>query len=215
VVKALTALVSFLYFVAAAALVIVLIAIPVVELVGSTKPWFSADGIQIDGASHVALPVRISDLNATLVSKWDPVGGTIELEDLNGHIQVPIRPAPVWFKVAGWTGSTIGLALIVLFLHHLRRLFQRVRDGAPFDAQNATRLRWMGVLLLALCGFRSVFEFVMSAAATRALEVSSTIELGSPLRIDAEVVFIALVLIALAEIFRRGAALEDEQSLVV
>ena len=146
VVRALTAVVSFLYFVSLVVMILVLIAIPVVELVGGrTRLFSSADGIQIDGASHIKLPIRIDDLNTTLVSKWDPGSGSIEIERLRSEIAMPIRGAPVWFKVAAWTGSAVVGGLIVLFLYHLRRLFQRVRDGAPFDAQNATRLRWMSL----------------------------------------------------------------------
>ena len=94
-------------------------------------------------------------------------------------------------------------ALVLLFLHHLRALFRRVREGTPFDAANAARMRWLGVSLLALYVFFGGFEFWMSAWVTRALHINW---FG---------VFTALVLVGLAEVFRRGTALEEEQSLVV
>jgi hypothetical protein len=50
-----------------------------------------------------------------------------------------------------WTHTAAALGLMLLFLHYLRRIFQRVRDGAPFDAANAVRLRWLGMLLHTQC----------------------------------------------------------------
>ena len=51
------------------------------------------------------------------------------------------RSAPWWLVGVLWTHVAIVLTLMLLSLHHLRRIFQRVRDGAPFDADNALRMR--------------------------------------------------------------------------
>jgi hypothetical protein len=102
----------------------------------------------------------------------------------------------------------------VLFLHHLRRIFQRVRDGIPFDAENAMRLRRLGIVLLALALLNGVAELVVALAVRGNLSDGNVI-VPATLPIDMSLVFVALVLIALAAIFRRGAELEDEQSLVV
>jgi hypothetical protein len=204
VVKTLTAVVSFFYYLSFVAVVLVLITVPVTELFPAVGTVFDMDW-----------PVTLPRPQGALVSDWNPSANSFELDDVEGRLSFPANLAPVWYRVAAWAGSALLVGLFVLFLHHLRRLFQRVRDGAPFDAQNGTRLRWLGILLIAIHSFQTVFEFVMSVAATRALENRSTIDLGTGLGLDLKVVFIGLVLIALAEIFRRGAALEDEQSLVV
>jgi hypothetical protein len=44
---------------------------------------------------------------------------------------------------------------------------------------------------------------------------SPRIAVAGGLHLDAPLLFVALALVALAEIFRRGAELEDEQSLVI
>jgi hypothetical protein len=96
----------------------------------------------------------------------------------------------------------------------LRRIFQRVRDGEPFDAQNALRMRWLGLLFLGLTLFNSLAELVTSLAVRRGV-VSSTIRVAGSPHLDLGNIFIALVVVALAEVFRRGAELEREQSLVI
>jgi hypothetical protein len=89
-----------------------------------------------------------------------------------------------------------------------------VRDGAPFDVQNAVRLRWVGLLLIALSLLNGVAELVTSMVVRQGLAGGSVAVAGG-LRIEAPFLLVALVLLALAEIFRRGAELEHEQSLVV
>lgn len=62
---------------------------------------------------------------------------------------------------------TLGLTLGSL--HHLRRIFQRVRDGVPFHAEDPVRLRWVGALLLALALLNAVTGFLtVLAGACRA-----------------------------------------------
>jgi hypothetical protein len=127
---------------------------------------------------------------------------------------VPVASAPAWFLAVAWIGMAVLLAGVLLFLHHLRRIFQRVRSGAPFDITNANRLRWMGFLLLALHAAMSSFAYWLSVMVTRSFETGE-VEFGAWFILEPIALFIALVLLALAEVFRRGALLEAEQALVV
>ena len=60
--------------------------------------------------------------------------------------------------------------------------------------------------------FRPLF---ISALAVKDALSSGLIGVSAGPRIEFMVIFVSLVLVALAEVFRRGAELEDEQSLVV
>jgi hypothetical protein len=204
VVRTLTFVVSVVYFAAWATAALLLIGMPAARLL-------AAKGV---GHASFSVDVTIPELPATVASTWASGASGIHLTDVAGALQLPVAAAPTWFIVASWFAFAVTSALMVSFLYHLRRLFLRVRDGAPFDIQNATRLRWLGALLLALALFKSAFTFWTSAVVTRAIS-SSSVPLAPALNIDWLVVFVALVLLALAEIFRRGAALEDEQALVV
>jgi len=205
VVRILTGLVSFVYFGAWVVAAFVLIVAPLLKLL--------APNVVHDPSFRLEVPVTLPRLGATVVSQWDAAPAGITLTAVTGDIGLPMRLVP-WSFVVLWTALVTFFALVLLFLHNLRVLFRRVREGAPFDATNATRMRRLGVLLLALSVFSGVFEFWMSAWVTRAL-ASSNVPIGSALHINWFGVLIALVLVGLAEVFRRGAALEEEQSLVV
>jgi hypothetical protein len=114
------------------------------------------------------------------------------------------------------------LAIKMLFLYHLRELFRRVRDGAPFDPGNAARLRWLGGLIIAGHVLNVIAGGLLGRIVLGSL-TDASIALRPSLWLDERLLFsfneglivLAAVLFALAEIFNRGAELEDEQSLVV
>jgi hypothetical protein len=120
-----------------------------------------------------------------------------------------------WTLFVGlWTYMAIAIALMLSFLHHLRRLLHRTRDGAPFDPDNAGRLRLLGLLALALALLQGAAELFTSLAVNEGL-TDGGIRVPAGIHVDGPLVLFALVLLTLAEVFRRGAELEHEQSLVV
>lgn len=208
VVRFLTFAVSASYYMFWAAAVLVFVVIPLVRLA-------AGDRLPSDMTFTYSVPVTVAEPQPALVSGWDSNDRRIELDEVRGVLDIPMSLPPLWLQIVNWAGSVFAGALILLFLHHLRRLFQRVRDGRPFATENAIRLRWLGILLLANHLFVKVFMYWMSVEVKQSLLVRDNIALGTYFEIDEPIVFTAFVLIALAEIFRRGAVLEDEQSLVV
>jgi hypothetical protein len=103
---------------------------------------------------------------------------------------------------------------MLAFVSNLRRVVRRIRAAAPFDAENARCLRSLGVLLFALACLDGVAGSVVSWALSRGF-TSSTMSVSTGLHVNGALVLIGLVLIVLAEIFRRGSALEQEQALVI
>jgi hypothetical protein len=201
--KTLTALVSVAYFGLMAFVPLVLVGAPAVKvLAGSNPQWSWA----------LKVPAAMVDSEATVVTSWGPA--RLEVEDVQGKLRLPIGMLPWWLFSILWTHAASGMALILLSLQQLRRILQRVRDGAPFDADNARRLQWLGLSLFGLALLNGVVEFVTSLAVRRGLSASSiTVPVAMP--IDGSLVFVAFVLVVLARIFRRGADLEHDQSLVV
>jgi hypothetical protein len=137
------------------------------------------------------------------------------VDDVRGELKLPIATMPWSFLALLWSYAAVAFGLLLVFLKNLRRIFQRVRDGAAFDAENATRLRTLGALLLALAGLKAVAELATSVAVRRGLAPDSSLIVPPGFHVDLTLVPVALVLMALAEVFRRGAELEHEQSLVV
>jgi hypothetical protein len=155
-------------------------------------------------------------------SGWKNQPGAISLQESDARLRLPLKVAPASFRVAMYVTMAAGMAMLILFLYHLRELFRRVRDGAPFDPGNAGRLRWLGGLIVA----GHVLTVVAGGWLGRSVLSSLTdasIALRPSLWLDERLLFsfneglivLAAVLFALAEIFNRGAELEDEQSLVV
>ncbi len=198
VVRVLTVLVSIAYYVTWAAAALVLIGGPLLRLLGATEVF-----------PGTTVPVTLQS-DAAITSRWGE--GALRLSDMRGTLEV--ARAPAWFLVADWLRSALEAGVALLFLHHLRRLFQELGKGAPFVARNAVRLRWLGWLLVAAWVVQDVFGGVLAIAARRSV-VSSSQHLGMTLGADLEFVFAALVLLALAEVFRHGAELEDERALVI
>ena len=151
--------------------------------------------------------------NVKVGSAW---GGSLglKMDEVEGSLRVPIASAPVWFRLATYLGLAAIYVFILRFLFLLRQLFLRVRAGAPFDERNATSLRWLGLLLILIDTLSSAYSFGLSQLVLRAMS-PPTIPVTSSFSMDGTVIFVGLVLLALAEIFRRGAVLEDEHAHVV
>lgn len=204
VVRILTAIASLAYFVLLVVAPILLIAIPAARMLGEAGTNFHY-GLE--------LPVTAPNLEATIQTVWGPA--PLKVGNMRAELRLPLSLLPWPLVAVLWAYAAAGCGLMLLFLHHLRRIFQRVRDGAAFDTQNALRMRALSVLLLALTLLNAVAEVATSIAVRRGLTTGSSLAVPPGLHIDLRLVFVALILLALAEVFRRGAELEDEQSLVI
>lgn len=182
---------------------LVLIGAPALKLAAVDDPdWYWG----------MAVPVVVTDTDATVVDAWG--NARLEIEDARGSLRLPIASIPWWLFALLWTHAAAAAGLLLLCLHLLRRIFRSVRDGAPFGVGNALRLRWLGVLLLALALLNGLAGFAASLAVRHGL-AGGGIRVPVALPIDGRLVLMALVVMALAEVFRRGAELEDEQALVI
>ncbi len=206
VVRILTGVVSFVYYGAWMVAALFLIVGPAMKKL--------APNLVVDPVPRVGFPVTLPELGATAVSQWDVAPLEIGLWQVTGFLSLPNSQLPAWVPVVTYLALVIVFVLVLLFLYQLRALFRRVREGAPFDADNAVRMRWLGVWLLAFHVFYGGFVYLMSRWLAGEM-ASSSIPAGPYLDINWFAVFVALVLVGLAEVFRRGAVLEEEQSLVV
>jgi low affinity Fe/Cu permease len=203
-VRMMAAVASFAYFAFWIGGILVLVALPAVKALGGSSSNFHY-GLE--------LPVATPNMEATVQTTWGPA--PLKLDEARAKLQLPIPILPWSLLAVLWIYTAVAFTLILTFLQNLRRIFQRVRDGAAFDAQNAVRLRTLSLLLLALTTVNAVADVATAMAVRRGLETTGSFAVPSGLHADLTLVPVALVLMALAEVFRRGAELEDEQSLVV
>jgi hypothetical protein len=202
VVRVLAALASFAYFVMWAGGALVLIGLPLIKAFGAAGFYYGLE-----------LPVIAPTVQTMVETASGPA--RLTLDDVRGELNLPISSMSWSLLAVLWSYAAAAGALMLLLLHHLRRIFQRVRDGAAFDTENVVRLRTLGMLLMALAGLKAVAELATSIAVRRGLGPDSSLTVPSGIHVDLTLLPVALVLMALAEIFRRGAELEHEQSLVV
>ena len=170
----------------------------------------------------IGVPATAQPDERGVAAVWNGATGTIGLKPMEASLAVPLSLAPAWFRLISYAGILTLCAVLLMFLHQLRGLFRSARDGAPFDPRNTARLRWMGGLLIAGHVLGRAFGAWQAAAVLRVI-ASTPLRISAPFALDERALFSlnesvllgGLLLIALGEIFKRGAALEDEQSLVV
>jgi hypothetical protein len=187
-----------------------LLAMAVLLLVGSIAGKLFA-GADRNWTWSLPLPARAAHSPTAVMTSWGPA--QLQVLDARTTLRLPIGILPWWLFALLWTYVATAAALVLLALHHLRRILQRVRDGAPFDEANARRLRWLGICLLVVS---------LNGVAERAIALAMRVELPAmtsqrplTLPVDGSLVFVALLLVVLARVFRRGSDLEQDQSLVV
>ena len=96
------------------------------------------------------------------------------------------------------------VALSFLFMRHLRRIVDTVRQGDPFIPENAMRLRsmaWLSIVLQVVALFAGALTMWLEEA-TKNLEANFDISIGG--------ILLPLVLFILARVFRRGAEMREE-----
>jgi hypothetical protein len=119
---------------------------------------------------------------------------------------------PVLVPVLMIGGVAVGGALMIVW--RLRRLFDSFCSGEPFRRENAHHLRAIWIIMLGVELARYALlamTGVMLAASGSPLADSAEFEV----RVDLSTWGAILILIVLAEVFREGARLKEEQELTI
>ncbi|RVQ67812.1 DUF2975 domain-containing protein [Croceicoccus ponticola] len=117
-------------------------------------------------------------------------------------------PASAYFVIVGMILMALVLiAMVALFITHLRHIVDTVADGDPFIPVNAMRLAHMAWLSLGIF----VMTIPVSIAATwleKVLEHGQDIEVETDF--DINTLFLVLTLFILARVFRKGSQMREE-----
>jgi hypothetical protein len=108
-------------------------------------------------------------------------------------------------------GVAIGGALVIVW--RLRKLFDSFSSGEPFRRENATHLRVIWITMLAI----EISRYVLMALTGALLSAfgGPNVHANYTLSIDLSAWGSILILIVLAEVFREGARLKEEQELTI
>ena len=161
-------------------------------------------------ASQMVLPVAFElDPGAARVTSVDlRNSGTIERASGVLRLTTPDRR---WMAIAG-AGVMTGLALWMLA--ELAALCRSVRDGQPFDRRNAGRIRRLAFAVVLADVSRAVIVYAAQAYVA-AHFAADHLRFAAWPRINGLAVVSGLILLVLAEVFRTGTRLDEDQSLTV
>jgi hypothetical protein len=172
-----------------------------------------ASWLSIGSNSTMTIPVSVA-VDAETHRVAAPGLGIEEarLEDLRGSLRFPTRSGPI---IAGHAVLLMLLfALGLWVVGQLRAVFRTLRAGQPFVAANATRLRWVAYGVIAVEIARAaVVLFENQYARTHFSAQGIRFEVHPDLNVLA--IVSGLIILVIAEVFRAGTRLDEEQSLTV
>jgi hypothetical protein len=152
----------------------------------------------------------------------DPAAYSIESEALDVENAI-IRQASGKLLFRSTNGSLlvaylslviVWLGAALLIIHQLRSVFRTLVAGQPFVRANATSIRVIGIVVIAM----EIARFLLLVAQSAFLRGSFTFEgltLTAFPRPNLGVIFVGLVILVIAEVFRQGSELREEQELTV
>ncbi|MGE5551284.1 MAG: DUF2975 domain-containing protein [Bacteroidota bacterium] len=108
------------------------------------------------------------------------------------------------------------LALVVFqaVIYQMRRIFATLKRGTPFTMENARRIRIIGLVIIGGSLLQSLATSGVGYLMMQNIIIEG-VELHAKLGAGASSILIGLVILILAEIFRYGASLQEDQDLTV
>ncbi len=132
---------------------------------------------------------------------------------------VKYQPASRWFVAATAALSFSWWACAVLMLLKLRRAFTNVSAGTPFPRDNIRCIRAAGWAILGMAAVQLIIDVVMLGflrATTTVAGRSPTVPLDLwAVDLPFATILAGAAVVILAEVFRAGADLQDDQALTV
>lgn len=115
------------------------------------------------------------------------------------------------FLMALLARISVGIAVFIVAAFHLMGLLKSVENGAPFEPQNVTRLRKIGVVLM----IGSIIVPTVTSVSAILMADSNLLDIKANSMIDITLLLCGLLIIVLAGIFAYGARLQREHDQTV
>lgn len=161
-------------------------------------------------AAQTVLPVAFElDADAAQVTSVDH-RNSAAIEQSTGMLRFTMQDRPRF----AFVGAAVMVGLVLWILAELAALCRSVRDGQPFAAGNAKRIRRLAVAVMLAEVSRAVVVYAANAYVAAQFAADHLRFTARP-RIDAFAIVSALILLVLAEVFRTGTELDEDQSLTV
>jgi hypothetical protein len=166
------------------------------------------------GNAEIDIPVSFSvDPRALPVSAPSLGIERAQVENARGSLKFT-PPPEASFIAPVLLGLALMLAAVLFVVGQLRAVFRTLRDGRPFVPANAARIRWIAFAVIA-------GEIARAAIVYSANSHAMTYFSANGLRFDARpdlnffTLVHGLIILAIAEVFRTGTRLDEDQSLTI
>jgi len=132
---------------------------------------------------------------------------------------VNFRSGSRWYLLGLTAGYFVLWGMYLTVIRQLRQIFASLTSGQPFLLSNVRRLRIIGWLVISAMLFNHAWEWAlvtyMRSVLTLAGHVPSVPVAFIIEEIRPEMLFVGAAVLVLAEIFRLGASLQEEQTLTI
>jgi hypothetical protein len=137
-----------------------------------------------------------------------------DIRDAEGSGTLRFSPPSGTFLTTTALLAAMAMAIGLWVLTQLRAVFRTLRDGRPFVPANATRIRWIAyAVILGELG-RSIVLFVGNEYA-RSHFAADGLSFDRWPSIDGFAIVHGLIILVIAEVFRAGTRLDEDQSLTI
>ncbi len=106
------------------------------------------------------------------------------------------------------------LAAGLIVIYNLRRIFATLIQEKPFQVENIRRIRLIGIVVIAGTVLSGILHTLIGFYLVNLINLPG-LELKANVSLNISGLFLGVVILTLAEIFRLGAALQEEQDMTV
>jgi len=221
---------SFLTLLLGAGWYVVALGLALVSCLVVLLPFINVPGMKVtipvsftvDARTHTVKALDTTDAQGRDVRVGGAPGFGFEIgdENVNTEPQIHVRGSlrfPTRSR-AFFGGNAVllivFLALLLGVLGQLRAVFRTLRDGQPFVQANATRIRWIGLAVIVIEVARSAIVFFENYYAMTHF-TAERLRFDAWPDINAFAILDGVIILVIAEVFRAGTRLDEEQSLTV
>ncbi len=135
-----------------------------------------------------------------------------ELQDLRGSLRFPLQRGRL-FIVHGLL-LILGIVVLLWLATELQRILRTVRDGKPFASSNASRVRRIAWIVMASELVRATIVYLENSYAATHFTGEGLRFVSRP-DFNVAAIIEGLIILVIAEVFRVGTRLDEDQSLTV
>jgi hypothetical protein len=117
--------------------------------------------------------------------------------------------------MAGILGvMAVGLAVVIVIMSQLRKIFASLAQGTPFTPENVKRIKSIGYVVITGVFLKALVGLAAGLIIKTSLAVPA-IQFGFNFSGLSGGVFLGLVILVLGEVFRKGSELQEDRDLTV